>query len=107
MPIYEYECLECGLHFDKLQRFGEPGPETCPRGHERIHRLLSQPAIIFKGSGFYVTDNRRNGSGSTSGKSRRDTASRDTASHEEGSSHQTGDKEAGSASGSKGIETTS
>ena len=66
MPIYEYECLECGLHFDKLQRFGEPGPETCPRGHERIHRLLSQPAIIFKGSGFYVTDNRRNGSGSTS-----------------------------------------
>jgi putative FmdB family regulatory protein len=66
MPIYEYECLECGLHFDKLQRFGEPGPETCPRGHDRIHRLLSQPAIIFKGSGFYVTDNRRNGSGSAS-----------------------------------------
>ncbi len=73
MPIYEYECLECGLHFDKLQRFGEPGPETCPRGHERIHRLLSQPAIIFKGSGFYVTDNRRNGSGSGSrGKRTRD-----------------------------------
>jgi len=62
MPIYEYECLECGLHFEKLQRFGEPGPETCPRGHKRIHRLLGQPAIIFKGSGFYVTDNRRNGS---------------------------------------------
>ena len=48
MPIYEYECLECGLHFDRLQRFGEPGPETCPRGHKDIHRLLGQPAIIFK-----------------------------------------------------------
>jgi len=66
MPIYEYECLECGTHFDKLQRFGEPDPETCPQGHKNVHRLLSQPAIIFKGSGFYVTDNRRNGSGSKS-----------------------------------------
>ncbi|MCL7454999.1 MAG: zinc ribbon domain-containing protein [Anaerolineae bacterium] len=66
MPIYEYECLECGTHFDRLQRFGEPDPETCPHGHRRVHRLLSQPAIIFKGSGFYVTDNRRSGGGSTS-----------------------------------------
>jgi putative FmdB family regulatory protein len=112
MPIYEYECLECGLHFDKLQRFGEPGPETCPRGHERIHRLLSQPAIIFKGSGFYVTDNRRNGSGSTSHKSLRDrslsdTAASDTAAHEGGSSRQAEDKESGSAFPPKGGETTS
>ncbi len=107
MPIYEYECLECGLRFDKLQRFGEPGPKACPRGHERIHRLLSQPAIIFKGSGFYVTDNRRNGSRSASPKSRRDATSRDTASHEEGSSRKVEQKEAGSASGSEGGETTS
>jgi putative FmdB family regulatory protein len=96
MPIYEYECLECGLHFDKLQRFGEPGPETCPRGHERIRRLLSQPAIIFKGSGFYVTDNRRNGSGSTSRKPPRDSAERG-----EGSGSHTADKEADTAPASK------
>ena len=57
MPIYEYECLQCGMHFDKLQRFGEPQPDICPNGHKEIHRLLSQPSIIFKGSGFYVTDN--------------------------------------------------
>ncbi len=63
MPIYEYECLECGLHFDKLQRFGDPEPTACPRGHENVHRLLSQPAIIFKGSGFYTTDYGRSGSG--------------------------------------------
>jgi putative FmdB family regulatory protein len=74
MPIYEYECLECGIHFDRLQHFGEPDPETCPHGHRRVRRLLSQPAIIFKGSGFYVTDNRRNGKGSTSrnGRSRKE-----------------------------------
>lgn len=91
MPIYEYECLECGLHFDKLQRFGEPAPETCPRGHERIHRLLSQPAIIFKGSGFYVTDNRRNGSAS---------ASRDKASRREKSKDKKKDREAESVAAS-------
>ena len=65
MPIYEYECAECGIHFDKLQRFGDPAPDACPNGHHQVHRLLSQPAIIFKGSGFYVTDNGRNGLGST------------------------------------------
>ncbi len=60
MPIYEYECSECGVHFDRLQRFGDPVPDTCPNGHPRVHRLLSQPAIVFKGPGFYVTDNGRN-----------------------------------------------
>lgn len=69
MPIYEYECRECGTHFQKLQRFGDAPLATCPLGHADVHRLLSQPAIIFKGSGFYVTDNRRNGSTVTSGKS--------------------------------------
>jgi putative FmdB family regulatory protein len=64
MPIYEYECAKCGIHFDKLQRFGDPAPDACPNGHHQVHRLLSQPAIIFKGSGFYVTDNGRNGLGS-------------------------------------------
>ncbi|HSR31757.1 MAG TPA: zinc ribbon domain-containing protein [Anaerolineae bacterium] len=76
MPIYEYECAECGVHFDKLQRFGDPSPDTCPNGHQQVHRLLSHPTIIFKGSGFYVTDNgrssrstaSRNGSGSMESK---------------------------------------
>jgi putative FmdB family regulatory protein len=61
MPIYEYECTECGAHFEKLQRFGDPVPDTCPNGHHQVHRLLSQPTIIFKGKGFYVTDHGRNG----------------------------------------------
>ena len=69
MPIYEYECQECGVHFDKLQKFGDVQPDTCPNGHHKVSRLLSSPAIIFKGPGFYVTDNGRNGraQSSTSG----------------------------------------
>ena len=75
MPIYEYECLECGISFDRLQRFGEPAPKTCPNGHKKIHRLLSEPTIIFKGSGFYVTDHGRNGQGRTSRKKQHDAES--------------------------------
>jgi len=66
LPIYEYECMECGMHFDKLQRFSDPELQVCPNGHNQVHRLLSQPAVIFKGSGFYVTDNARNGRGTSS-----------------------------------------
>ncbi len=69
MPIYEYECLECGTHFEKLQHFGDPTP-ACPQGHRQVHRLLSQPTIIFKGSGFYITDN-GNGNGKRKGRHKR------------------------------------
>ena len=71
MPLYEYKCLECGLHFDKLQRFGDRDLASCPNGHTRVHRLLGQPAIIFKGSGFYVTDNNGNGKSAISGSGRK------------------------------------
>ena len=63
MPMYEYECLECGLHFERFQHFNEPPVTQCPRGHRNVRRVFSPPAIIFKGSGFYVTDNRNDGGG--------------------------------------------
>jgi len=73
MPIYEYECLECGSHFD-LRQSVDPAatvsPATCPAGHTSVRRLLSRPAIIFKGSGFYVTDHGRNGGGRVSSQGR-------------------------------------
>jgi putative FmdB family regulatory protein len=75
MPIYEYECSECGVHFDKLQRLGEPSPDSCPNGHSQVHRLFSRPTIIFKGSGFYVTDHGRNGRGISSRSKRQNKAS--------------------------------
>jgi putative FmdB family regulatory protein len=65
MPIYEYECTECGVLFDMRQSVGAPPPPTCPAGHRAVRRRLSAPAIIFKGSGFYVTDHGRNGRSAT------------------------------------------
>lgn len=62
MPIYEYECLDCGMHFEKMQRFSDPPVTQCPKGHRHVRRVLHAPGIIFKGSGFYITDYARKGS---------------------------------------------
>lgn len=81
LPIYEYECMECGMHFDKLQRFDDPQLQVCPNGHKQTHRLLSQPAVIFKGSGFYVTDNARNGRSTSSRKRKGSSTSKASVTH--------------------------
>ena len=58
MPIYEYECMTCGTTFEKRQSFSEPPGSDCPNGHGDTRRLLSAPAIVFKGSGFYINDSK-------------------------------------------------
>jgi len=60
MPIYEYECEKCRLKFELRRHFGEDGGAPCPQCHGDAHRLFSPVPIIFKGSGFYVTDSRKN-----------------------------------------------
>lgn len=70
MPIYEYECKKCGHHFDVLQSFSDPEVRSCRRNgcRGRVRKVLSPPAIIYKGSGFYTTDYARKGSNSSSAK---------------------------------------
>ncbi len=59
MPIYEYECEICACRFELKRRFDEDeGSPCCPQCRGKARRLFSPPAIIFKGPGFYVTDNR-------------------------------------------------
>lgn len=58
MPIYEYECLRCGITFEKRQSFSDAPKADCPNGHSETRRLLAAPAIVFKGSGFYVNDSK-------------------------------------------------
>ena len=64
MPLYEYQCASCGVRFERLQRKSDPLLERCPECGGSIRRLIQMPGIIFKGSGFYVTDNRRSSTGS-------------------------------------------
>ena len=57
MPIYEFECGNCGARVDELMRASDPDPVTCPKcGHEALRRLLSAPSFRLAGSGWYETD---------------------------------------------------
>jgi putative FmdB family regulatory protein len=58
MPIYEYECEQCGVRFERLQRMADAVLTDCPECSGHIHRVMQPVGIIFKGSGFYVTDNK-------------------------------------------------
>ncbi len=61
MPVYEYQCLNsaCGRPFELNQRFSDPIATECIHCHGPVRKLFSRPAIVFKGSGWYVTDSRK------------------------------------------------
>ena len=57
MPLYEYQCDACGHRFEMIQKFSDPPLERRARSAAApVHKLMSSPAIQFKGSGFYITD---------------------------------------------------
>ena len=56
MPLYEYQCDSCGHRFERIQKFSDPPIEKCPVCAGPVRKLISSPAIQFKGSGWYVTD---------------------------------------------------
>ena len=55
MPLYEYRC-ENGHTFEKIQKFSDPPVDACPTCGAHVQKLMSSPAIQFKGSGWYITD---------------------------------------------------
>ncbi|MFA5309310.1 MAG: FmdB family zinc ribbon protein [Dehalococcoidales bacterium] len=66
MPIYEYECNHCGHRFDLRQGFHDKPQADCPKCSKKSRRVFLPSPIIFKGSGFYVTDHRTGSDASTS-----------------------------------------
>ena len=62
MPTYEYRCPECGNEFEKFGRMSDPPVQECPNCHAEAQRRISGGAgLVFKGSGFYITDYRGEG----------------------------------------------
>jgi putative FmdB family regulatory protein len=62
MPLYEYECDACGRRFELIQKFADAPADVCAScGKGPVRRLLSSPAIQFKGSGWYITDYAKKG----------------------------------------------
>jgi len=56
MPLYEYKCSQCHFIFEILQRFSDKPPMKCPRCGGTVSKVLSPPALQFKGEGWYITD---------------------------------------------------
>ena len=56
MPLYEYQCDECGHRFEQIQKYSDALITVCPECNGRVRKLLSSPAIQFKGTGWYITD---------------------------------------------------
>jgi putative FmdB family regulatory protein len=62
MPIYEFECTECGDTFERLQKLSDADPTDCPKcGAPRVKRKLTAPAFRLAGSGWYETDFKKDG----------------------------------------------
>jgi len=76
VPTYEYECSLCHYHFERKQRFDEEPVAICPKCQGKARRVLHSIPVIFKGSGFYVTDNRKGGAAEKSGEGMSDKGKR-------------------------------
>jgi len=59
MPVYTYRCESCGVQFERHQSFSDAPLKTCPECRKKsLRKVITPTKIIFKGSGFYATDNR-------------------------------------------------
>lgn len=93
MPLYEYECESCAHRFERIQKFSDPLVAICPTCGGPVRKLLSSPAIQFKGSGWYITDYARKSSGdggeAKEAKEAKDSAKKETTSAADSSSSST------------------
>ena len=67
MPTYVYACDSCGNQFERFQSFKDDPLQTCPTCASAVRRVFQPVGIVFKGSGWYVTDSRKSASATVSG----------------------------------------
>ena len=108
MPLYEYQCETCG-RFEVIRKFSDEPLVACPTCGKPIQKLLSAPAIQFKGTGWYITDYaRKNGTGAgksegaaaSTSETKSDSAKSDSSTSDSTSSSQTSTSKDSSATGS-------
>jgi putative FmdB family regulatory protein len=106
LPLYEYECPKDGL-FERIQKFSDPPLDACPTCGGPIEKLLSAPAIQFKGSGWYITDYARKSSGVEGSKEGKDKAAAKESAKESSTSASSESKSSTSETKSGSTETKS
>ena len=103
MPLYEYQCPECGT-FERMQKFSDPILQSCPTCERPVEKLLSAPAIQFKGSGWYVTDYAGKGKEKDKDKPPSEAKGKDSGGDKDSKSSKTESKKESSSKTSKGPE---
>ncbi|MHC4473492.1 MAG: FmdB family zinc ribbon protein [Planctomycetota bacterium] len=106
MPLYEYQCPECGT-FERMQKFSDPILTACPTCESPVEKLLSAPAIQFKGSGWYVTDYANKGKDKDKDKSPGETKAKDTSGGKDTGGSKSDEAKKESSSSSKADKGTS
>lgn len=61
MPTYQYRCADCGNELEVVQKFTDPSLTVCPTCEGNLRKVFNAVGVVFKGSGFYATDNRSQG----------------------------------------------
>lgn len=97
MPTYQYACTECDHRFETVQSFSEDSLTECPECTGRLRKLFNAVGIVFKGSGFYRTDNR---SGNSSASTSSSSDSSGSSASSDSSSSSSSDSSSSSSSGS-------
>ncbi len=80
MPLYEYECENCGDLFEVIQKFADEPVAVHEKCGGKVHRILSAPALQFKGSGWYVNDYAKGGNSAGGGASKKSDSGSDNSS---------------------------
>jgi len=93
MPLYEYKCTTCHKHTEKIQKFSDPQITVCPHCSGHLERVISAPAVSFKGGGWYADGygnakpkSSDSATASSDSKSGKDSKSTDSKSHKDSKS---------------------
>jgi putative FmdB family regulatory protein len=86
VPLYDYKCTSCGHQYETREGFDAPSRQPCPQCGAEAKRLLHPPPIVFKGSGFYITDSRKGSQATLAENSRWDSSSEANKPKEDGAS---------------------
>jgi putative FmdB family regulatory protein len=81
MPVYTYQCEDCGERFEAKQSFNDAPLTVCPTCEGKIHRVIQPVGVVFKGSGFYITDSRGKQNLATNGSKKEESKSTESGSN--------------------------
>ena len=104
MPTYQYRCVDCGSELETVQKFSDPSLTECPACDGTLRKVYSAVGVVFKGSGFYATDNRTKGKAAAatpSSSSEKSSGSEKSSRSEKSSSGEKSASTSGSGSSSK------